>query len=126
MAIIKEFKEFAMRGNVVDLAVGIIIGGAFGKIVTSFVGDVIMPIINPLIPGGDWKLIQIGPGIKIGSFVGTVVDFIIVAFAVFLMIKGLNRLQKKQEAAPATPPPPTKEELLLTEIRDLLKDKNAK
>ena len=122
MAIIKEFKQFAMRGNVVDLAVGIIIGGAFGKIVTSFVGDVIMPIINPLIPGGDWKLIQVGTGIKIGSFIGTVVDFIIVAFAVFLMIKALNRLQKKQEAAPVAPPP-TKEELLLTEIRDLLKDK---
>ena len=121
MAMMKEFKEFAMRGNVVDLAVGIVIGGAFGKIVTSLVSDVMMPIINPLIPGGDWKLIQIGPGIKLGSFLGTVVDFIIVAFAVFLLIKGLNRLQKKKEEVPAAPPVPTKEEVLLTEIRDLLK-----
>jgi large conductance mechanosensitive channel len=122
MAIIKEFKEFAMRGNVVDLAVGVIIGGAFGKIITSFVSDVIMPIVNPLIPGRDWKLIQIGPGIKIGSFIGTVVDFIIVAFAIFMLIKALNRFQKKNEIVPPTPAP-TKEEILLTEIRDLLKTK---
>ncbi|HEY4787871.1 MAG TPA: large-conductance mechanosensitive channel protein MscL [Bacteroidales bacterium] len=121
MAIIKEFREFAMRGNVVDLAVGIIIGGAFGKIVTSLVADIMMPVINPLIPGGDWKSIQVGPGIKLGSFLGTVVDFIIVAFAVFLLIKALNRLQKKKEEAPAAPPAPGKEEILLTEIRDLLK-----
>lgn len=123
MPILREFKEFAMRGNVIDLAVGIIIGGAFGKIITSLVGDVVMPIVNPLIPGGDWKLMQIGPGIKIGAFVGTVIDFMVISFAVFLLIKTLNRLQKKQEAAPATP---TKEEVLLTEIRDLLKKQTPK
>ncbi len=110
-----------MRGNVVDLAVGIIIGGAFGKIVTSLVADIIMPIINPLIPGGDWKSIQVGPGIKLGAFLGTVLDFVIVAFAIFLLIKALNRLQKKKETIPEAPPVPTKEEVLLTEIRDLLK-----
>jgi large conductance mechanosensitive channel len=123
MSILKEFKSFATRGNVVDLAVGIIIGGAFGKIVSSLVGDILMPIINPLIPGGDWKTIQLGPGIKLGSFMGTVVDFIIVAFAVFLLIKGINNLQKKKEEAPAAPPVPTKEEVLLGEIRDILKNK---
>jgi large conductance mechanosensitive channel len=123
MSFIQDFKSFVTRGNVVDLAVGIIIGGAFGKIVSSLVGDLLMPIINPLIPGGDWKTITIGPGIKLGSFAGTVIDFIIVAFPIFMLIKGINRLQKKQEAAPATPPPPSKEELLLTEIRDILKNK---
>lgn len=117
---IKEFKAFIMRGNVVDLAVGIIIGSAFGKIVTSVVADLLMPIINPLIPGGDWKTIQIGPGIKLGSFLGTVIDFLIVAAVIFLIVKGINQLVKKKEAAPV---PPTKEEVLLTEIRDLLKNK---
>ncbi len=117
---LKEFKDFAMRGNMIDLAVGIIIGGAFGKIVTSLVSDIMMPIINPLIPGGDWKTIQLGPGIKLGSFVGTVIDFIIVALTIFLIIKALNQLQKKKEAAP--PPAPSKEEVLLTEIRDLLRN----
>jgi large conductance mechanosensitive channel len=127
MSFIKEFKEFATRGNVVDLAVGIIIGGAFGKIVTSVVSDVLMPIINPLVklfqPNDDWKTIQIGPGIKLGSFIGTVVDFIIVAFAIFLLIKAINRFQKKKETVPAAPPAPSKEEVLLTEIRDILKNK---
>ena len=123
MSIIKEFKSFATRGNVVDLAVGIIIGGAFGKIVSSLVGDIIMPIINPLIPGGDWKTIELGPGIKLGNFMGTVLDFIIVAFAIFMIIKGINRLQKKKEEAPVTPPAPSKEEILLSEIRDILKNK---
>jgi large conductance mechanosensitive channel len=121
MSVLKEFKSFAMRGNVVDLAIGIIIGGAFGKIVSSLVGDILMPIINPLIPGGDWKTIEFGPGIKIGSFLGTVLDFIIVAFAIFLMIKAINRFNKKEEAAPAAPPAPTMDQKLLTEIRDLLK-----
>lgn len=122
MAIFKEFKEFATRGNVVDLAVGIIIGGAFGKIVSSLVGDIIMPIINPLIPGGNWKTIELGPGIKIGSFLGTVIDFIIVAFAIFMLIKGLNKFHKKKDTPPVSPVP-TKEEVLLTEIRDILKTK---
>jgi large conductance mechanosensitive channel len=123
MSIFKEFKNFATRGNVVDLAVGIIIGGAFGKIVSSLVGDLIMPIINPLIPGGDWKTIEIGPGIKLGSFMGTILDFIIVAFAIFMLIKAINNIQKKKEEAPAAPPAPSKEEILLTEIRDILKNK---
>lgn len=119
---LKEFKQFAMRGNVIDLAVGVIIGGAFGKIVSSFVGDIIMPIINPLIPGGDWKTIELGPGIKLGSFLGTVVDFLIIAFVIFLMVKAMNAAQKKEETAP-TPPPaePSDEVKLLREIRDLLK-----
>jgi large conductance mechanosensitive channel len=117
---IKEFKEFAMRGNVIDLAVGIIIGGAFGKIVSSLVADIMMPIINPLIPGGDWKTIVLGPGIKLGSFLGSILDFIIVALAIFLFVKLINQLQKKKETAPAKP---TNEEILLTEIRDLLKNK---
>jgi large conductance mechanosensitive channel len=120
MSILKEFKTFATRGNVIDLAVGIIIGTAFGKIITSLVGDILMPVLNPLIPDGDWKTIQVGPGIKIGSFMGIVIDFIIVAFAIFLLIKAINQMQKKKEASPA-PPAPSKEEVLLTEIRDLLK-----
>jgi large conductance mechanosensitive channel len=123
MSFVKEFKTFVTRGNVIDLAVGIIIGGAFGKIVSSLVGDILMPILNPMIPGGDWKTIQVGPGIKIGSFIGTVVDFVIVAFAIFLIIKAINRFQKKEKEAPAAPIIPTKEEVLLTEIRDILKNK---
>lgn len=123
MSFVKEFKTFVTRGNVIDLAVGIIIGGAFGKIVSSLVSDILMPILNPMIPGGDWKTIEVGPGIKIGSFLGTVVDFIIVAFAIFLLIKAINRLQKKEKDAPAAPLVPTKEEVLLTEIRDILKNK---
>lgn len=123
MSFVKEFKTFVTRGNVIDLAVGIIIGGAFGKIVSSLVSDILMPILNPMIPGGDWKTIEVGPGIKIGSFLGTVVDFIIVAFAIFLLIKAINRLQKKEKEAPSAPLVPTKEEVLLTEIRDILKNK---
>src|SRR6478609_5019072 len=106
---LKEFKQFAMRGNVIELAVGVIIGGAFGKIVSSFVGDIVMPIINPLIPGGDWKTIEIGPGIKLGSFLGTVVDFLIIAFVIFLLIKGINAAKKKEETAPAAPAEPSAE-----------------
>lgn len=123
MGFVKEFKEFATKGNVMDLAIGVVIGGAFGKIVTSFVGDVVMPLINPLIPGGDWRTLEVGPGVKLGSFLGTVVDFIIIALAIFVVIKGLNRLKKKEEEKPTTPPAPTKEEVLLTEIRDILKNK---
>jgi large conductance mechanosensitive channel len=121
MGFVKEFRDFALKGNIVDLAVAVIIGGAFGKIVSSFVGDIIMPLINPLIPGGDWKTIEIGSGIKIGSFLGTVVDFLIIAFVIFMLLKGINAARKKQEETPATPVAPTNEEKLLTEIRDLLK-----
>lgn len=118
---LKEFKEFAMRGNVIDLAVGLIIGAAFGKIVTSVVNDIIMPLMNPVMPGGDWRTMEIGPGVKIGSFLGTVLDFLFVAFAIFLLVKMINRMKKKEEAKPPGPaelPPDVK---LLAEIRDLLR-----
>jgi large conductance mechanosensitive channel len=138
MTMLQEFKAFAMRGNVVDMAVGIIIGGAFGKIVSSFVADVVMPPLGMLIGGVDFtdlKLIMkdavldttggiVTPAVSInyGTFIQTTLDFIIIAFAIFMMIKAMNSLKKKEEPAPAPPPPgPTKEEVLLTEIRDLLK-----
>src|ERR1051326_9285372 len=109
MGFIKEFREFAIKGNVVDLAVGVIIGGAFGKIISSLLSDIIMPLINPLIPGGNWRNIEVGNGIKLGNFLGSVLDFMTVALVIFILIRVLNRLNKKQEAAPA----PSKEELLL-------------
>jgi large conductance mechanosensitive channel len=121
MGILKEFREFAAKGNVVDLAVGVVIGGAFGKIVSSFVSDIMMPLLNRIIPGGNWRAYEIGPGVKIGSFMGSVLDFIIVAFSIFMMIKALNRMKKKEETAPPEPAEPTKQEVLLAEIRDLLK-----
>ncbi|HTF86628.1 MAG TPA: large-conductance mechanosensitive channel protein MscL [Cellvibrio sp.] len=135
MGMIKEFKEFAVKGNVVDMAVGIIIGAAFGKIVTSVVGDVIMPPIGLLIGGVDFSDLAIvlkeataeAPAVTIGygKFIQTVLDFTIVAFAIFMVVKGINRLKRKEEAAPTPPanPAPSKEELLLTEIRDLLREK---
>jgi len=133
MGMMSEFKEFAMKGNVVDMAVGIIIGAAFGKIVSSFVGDVIMPPLGVLIGSVDFTnlsfILKEAAGdaaavtINYGKFVQTVFDFTIVAFAIFMAIKAMNSLKKKEEAAPAAPPAPTKEELLLTEIRDLLKQK---
>ncbi len=133
MNMIQEFKTFAMRGNVVDMAVGIIIGGAFGKIVSSFVADVIMPPIGLLIGGVDFTNLAIilkqavgdTPAVTLsyGKFIQSVVDFVIIAFAIFLAIKAMNTLQKKKEEAPAPPPAPTPEESLLTEIRDILKHK---
>ena len=138
MKIIQEFKEFAIQGNVVDMAVGIIIGGAFGKIVTSLVNDVIMPPIGMIIGGVNFNGLRLvlksatvdaagvaSPEVAInyGAFIQVLFDFIIVAFCIFMMIKGLNSLKKKKEEAPAAPPAPTKEEVLLTEIRDLLKNK---
>ncbi len=130
MAIVKEFKEFAMRGNVVDLAVGVIIGAAFGKIVTSLVADIIMPPIGMITGGIDFKDLKyvlkpaVGKvpetAINYGLFINNVIDFLIVAFCIFLIVKGINTLKKKEEAAPAAPAEPTKEEVLLTEIRDLL------
>jgi large conductance mechanosensitive channel len=131
MKLVDEFKAFAMKGNVVDMAVGIIIGAAFGKIIASLVSDVIMPPLGLLIGGvnfTDLKFIMkaaVGenPAVTLnyGSFLQVVFDFLIVAFVVFMMIKGMNSMKKKQEAAPAVPPAPSKEESLLTEIRDLLK-----
>lgn len=123
MKLIQEFKTFAMKGNVVDMAVGIIIGAAFGKIVTSLVADVIMPPIGLLVGGIDFSSLSIsltsGVVIKYGLFINTVIDFIIVAFAIFMMIKAINRLKKKEEEK--STPTPKEEVLLLTEIRDLLK-----
>ena len=131
MGFMKEFKEFAMRGNVVDMAVGIIIGAAFGKIVSSFVGDVIMPPIGLLVGGIDFTNLAIilkpavdkaaAVTLNYGKFIQTVFDFIIIAFAIFVAIKAMNALKKKEEAAPAAPAPPPKQEVLLGEIRDLLK-----
>ena len=122
---VDEFKAFAMKGNVVDMAVGIIIGAAFGKIVTSLVTNVMMPPIGLLVGGIDFSSLSItltsGVDIKYGMFLNTIIDFIIVAFAIFLMIKALNRLKKKEEDKPAPPPPHSEEVLLLTQIRDLLK-----
>lgn len=133
MSMVQEFKKFAMRGNVVDMAVGIVIGAAFGKIVSSFVADVIMPPLGLLLGGVDFKdlviVLQEAVGetpavvIAYGQFIQTVVDFVIIAFAIFMVIKAMNSLKAKEKAAPAAPPAPSKEELLLTEIRDLLKDK---
>ena len=136
MKILQEFKQFAMKGNVVDMAVGIIIGAAFGKIISSFVNDVIMPPLGVLIGGVDFTNLKItlkdagidqaGKAINAvtlnyGTFIQTALDFLIVAFAIFMMIKAMNKLKKKEEEVPAAPPEPTKEEKLLTEIRDLLK-----
>ena len=133
MSMMKEFKTFAMRGNVVDMAVGIIIGAAFGKIVTSIVNDVIMPPIGMLLGGIDFSSFMFtlkeafgdAPAvvIKYGAFINTVVDFLIVAFAIFLVIKGINSMKKKEEEQPAAPPKPSNQEVLLTEIRDLLKSR---
>ena len=127
MKIVNEFKTFAMRGNVIDMAVGIIIGAAFGKIVSSVVGDVIMPVIGLFVGGLDFTALSFtvgGSSIKYGNFIQVTFDFCIVAFAVFMLIKGLNSIKKKEDAAaaaPVTPPAPSAEIILLTEIRDLLK-----
>lgn len=133
MKIIQEFKSFAMKGNVVDMAVGIIIGAAFGKIVSSMVNDIIMPPLGLLIGGvnfTDLKFVmkaatETNPAVTLnyGNFLQVIFDFMIVAFAVFMVIKAINAAKQKQEAAPATPPAPSKEEVLLTEIRDILKNK---
>jgi large conductance mechanosensitive channel len=132
MSFVKEFREFAVKGNVVDMAVGIIIGVAFGKIVTSFVTDIITPPLGYLIGGVDFTdmkatlpALQEGRDpvtINYGAFLQTAFDFIIVAFAIFLVVKMINRLKRKEEVAPSAPlPPPSRQEVLLEEIRDLLK-----
>jgi large conductance mechanosensitive channel len=141
MGMLREFKEFAMKGNVLDMAVGIIIGAAFGKIVSSLVNDVIMPPIGKLMGNVDFSnlFISLGRGeyaslaaakqagaatLNYGVFLNTVLDFIIVAFAIFMIIKAMNMARRKAEAKPAPPPPPSGEEKLLTEIRDLLKSRS--
>ncbi|MFB9109161.1 large-conductance mechanosensitive channel protein MscL [Flavobacterium gyeonganense] len=126
MGMFSEFKEFAMKGNVVDLAVGVIIGAAFGKIVSSLIEDVITPLIlKPALDAANLstieQLVAFG-GVKYGMFLSAVINFIIVAFVLFLIIKGINNLKKKEAPAPAPPAGPTQEELL-TQIRDLLKNK---
>lgn len=132
MSIVKEFKEFAVKGNMIDMAVGIIIGGAFGKIVSSIVGDVMMPILGLVLGGVDFSglaitLREASEGrdaltLKYGALLQTSVDFLIIAFSMFMVIKMLNRLKKAEAAAP--PPPPPAQEVLLGEIRDLLKSQN--
>ena len=131
MGMMKEFKEFAIKGNVVDMAVGIIIGAAFGKIVSSFVGDVVMPPIGALLGGVDFSNLTLtvkeaagaAPAIVIsyGKFIQTVVDFTIIAFAIFIAVKVINSLKREAEEAAKEPPAPSAEEVLLGEIRDLLK-----
>lgn len=136
MSMLKEFREFAMRGNVVDLAVGVIIGAAFGKIVSSLVADIIMPPLGLLIGGIDFKqfALTLRPAVgeipavvmHYGVFIQNVFDFVIVAFAIFMAIKLINRLNRKKKEEPKAPPAPSKEELLLTEIRDILKHQNER
>lgn len=136
MSVLKELKSFMMRGNVVDMAVGVIVGGAFGKIVSSLVSDVIMPPIGYILGGMDFSSLKFVikeavdnvPAVTInyGTFIQTILDFVIIATAIFFAIKGMNSLQSKKEEAPAEPPAPTKEEVLLSEIRDLLKEQNKK
>ena len=145
MGFLKEFKEFAMRGNLIDFAIGVVVGGAFGKVTSSFVDGIVMPVVGTLIGGTDFSdqklLIHQGsketldvagnvvtkaqPDVYLsyGAFITTVIDFIAVAFAMFLVIKAMNRLKRNEEAATAAPPAPTNEEKLLTEIRDELRRK---
>ncbi len=134
MSFLSEFKTFAVRGNVIDMAVGIIVGAAFGKIVSSFVDGVVMPPLGLLIGGVEFSDLAIvlkeavgdAPAVTLnyGMFIQTVVDFVIIAFAIFLAIKAINTLKRQEAEAPSAPPAPTKEEVLLTEIRDLLKEQN--
>jgi large conductance mechanosensitive channel len=145
MKLIKEFKAFIMKGNVLDLAVAVIIAGAFKAIVTSFVNDVLMPPIGMLLGGVDFSDLKLvlkngndavmngdtvvtaavsEVAISYGVFINTVIDFLIIGFAIFMIIKAYNKTQKKKEEAPAAPPAPSKEEVLLAEIRDILKEKN--
>ncbi len=143
MSFIKEFKEFAVKGNLIDFAIGVVVGGAFGKVTTAFVDGMVMPIVGKLIGGQNFSdlkyKIQDGSKevldsagniistsvpevyIKYGEFITTVIDFTVVAFVMFLVIKAMNKLKKNENETPAAPPAPTKEEVLLGEIRDLLK-----
>ncbi len=141
MKLMKEFREFAVKGNVIDLAVAVVIGGAFGKIVASFVGDVLMPPIGLALGGLDLVDLKtvLRPevrdaagvvttpevAVRYGAFVSTAIDFVIIAFCIFMLVKAINRLRRKQEAAPAPPPGPTKDQELLAEIRDLLRGRQA-
>ena len=136
MGLLQEFKQFAVKGNVIDMAVGIVIGAAFGKIVSSFVGDVVMPPIGLLIGGVDFSdlavVLKAAEGdvpavtLNYGKFIQTVLDFVIVAFAIFMGVKVINRMKRQEAAAPSVPPAPSPQEVLLTEIRDLLKSQQGK
>lgn len=124
----KEFRDFVMRGNVIDLAVAVIIGGAFGAIITSLVNDIFMPIIGVLLGGVDFSGLSVQFGeavIAYGHFIQATVYFLIIAFALFLVVRTINKLKKQEEAAPEAPPEPSAEEVLLAEIRDLLKARSA-
>jgi large conductance mechanosensitive channel len=130
MSIASEFKEFAVKGNVVDLAVGVIIGAAFGKIVSSLVGDVVMPVLGKLIGGVSFSELAVSLGngptgapvmLKYGSFLQAIFDFLIIAFVIFMAIRAINKLKRPAPAAPAAPAPPSREEVLLQEIRDELR-----
>ncbi|MBB5394958.1 large-conductance mechanosensitive channel protein MscL [Mucilaginibacter sp. AK015] len=128
MGFIKEFKEFAVKGNVLDLAVAVVIGGAFGKIVSSLVEDIITPaVLTPALEAANLKnlseLVVPGTAIKYGNFLSQVISFIIIALSMFIIISAINRFKKKEETAPSAPPAPSKEEVLLTEIRDILAKK---
>ncbi len=138
MKILQEFKDFAMKGNVVDMAVGVIIGGAFGKIITSLVNDILMPPIGLLMGGTDFsKLSYIlqeatvdangkeiaAVSINYGAFIQVVINFLIIALCIFFVVRSINNMKKKEEATPTAPPAPSKEEVLLSEIRDILKNK---
>ena len=133
MSMMQEFRKFAMRGNVVDLAVGVVIGAAFGKIVSSLVADIIMPPLGLALAGLDFTKLGIvlreaqgevpATVLAYGKFIQVCFDFMIIAFVIFLLVKGINRLKREEEAKPSEPPAPTAEEKLLTEIRDLLKNK---
>lgn len=139
MGFVKEFKDFAMRGNLVDMAVAVIMAGAFGKVVTAFIDGMVMPAVGKIVSGVDFKsmsfklseavvddngkVIHEATLIKYGAFITELIDFTLVALVVFMFIKMMNRMKKKEDEKPAAPPAPTKEELLLTEIRDLLKNK---
>ena len=124
---IKEFRDFILRGNVIDLAVAVVMAGAFGGIIASLVNDIIMPLIGVLMGGVDFTTLSVQVGsatIAYGKFIQAVVVFVIIAFVLFLVVKSYNRVIKKQEAAPPPPPGPSPEEMLLAEIRDLLKERN--
>jgi large conductance mechanosensitive channel len=130
MAIVKEFKEFISKGNVIDLAVGVIIGAAFGKIISSLVDNVVMPPIGKLLGGADFSSLALDLGmgsdgkpvmLQYGMFINAIINFLIIAFAVFMFVKAYNSMRRKEETGQAAPPPPTREEVLLTEIRDALR-----
>ena len=133
MSMLSEFKDFAMKGNVVDMAVGVVIGGAFKSVVTSFTNDVLMPPIGMLLGGVDFSGLSLviqkategteEVAIKYGVFINTVLDFLIIAFAIFMVVKAMNAAMKQEEEAPAAPPEPSKEEVLLAEIRDALRSR---